>query len=68
MSRPKIYRQNTLVIWIDVENRNIDGLDIIHDSSKTIDPNVEQPEPIVDSDVDRNDVSQKEYPQLQRAP
>ncbi len=31
-------------------------------SSKTIDTNVEQTEPIVDSDVDRNDVSQKELP------
>ncbi len=41
---------------------NFDGFDIIHDSSETIDTNVEQTEPIVDSDVDRNDVSQKELP------
>jgi hypothetical protein len=46
----------------DAENSNIDGLDIIHDSSKTIDTNVEQTEPIVDSDIDRNDVSQTELP------
>ncbi len=46
-------------VTVDVENSNIDGLDIIHDSSKTIDTNVEQTEPIVDSDVDCNDVSQK---------
>jgi hypothetical protein len=44
------------------ENSNIDGLDIIHDSSKTTDANVKQTEPIVDSDVDHNDVSQKELP------
>jgi hypothetical protein len=48
-------------VAVDAENSNIDGLDIIHNSSKTIDTNVEQTEPIVDSDVDRNDVSQKEY-------
>ncbi len=48
-------------VTVDAENSNIDGLDIIHDRSKTIDTNVEQTEPIVDSDVDRNDVSQKNY-------
>jgi hypothetical protein len=47
---------------VDAEKSNIDGLDIIHDSSKTIDTNVKQTEPIVDSDVDRDDVSQKELP------
>jgi hypothetical protein len=45
-----------------MQRSNIDGLDIIHDSSKTIDTNVKQTEPIVDSDVDQNDVSQKELP------
>ncbi len=49
-------------VTVDAENSNIDGLDIIHDSSKTIDTNVEQTEPIVDSDVDCNDVSQKKLP------
>jgi hypothetical protein len=49
-------------VTVDAENSNIDWLDIIHDSSKTIDTNVEQTEPIVDSDVDCNDVSQKELP------
>ncbi len=38
-------------VTVDTENSNIDGLDIIHDSSKTIDTNVKQTEPIVDSDV-----------------
>ena len=47
-------------VTVDAENSNIDGLDIIHDSSNTID--IKQTEPIVDSDVDRNDVSQKELP------
>jgi hypothetical protein len=49
-------------VTVDAENSNIDGLHIIHDSSKTIDTNVKQTEPIVDSDVDHNDVSQKELP------
>jgi hypothetical protein len=49
-------------VTVNAENSNIDGLDIIHDKYKTIDTNVEQTEPIVDSDVDRNDVSQKELP------
>ncbi len=49
-------------VTVDAENSNIDGLDIIHDRSKTIDTNVGQTEPIVDSDVDCNDVSQKELP------
>ncbi len=49
-------------VTVDAENSNIDVLDIIHDSSKTIDTNVKQTEPIVDSDVDPNDVSQKELP------
>ncbi len=49
-------------VTVDTENSNIDGLDFVHDSSKTIDTSVEQTEPIVDSDVDRNDVSQKELP------
>jgi hypothetical protein len=49
-------------VTVDAENCNIDELDIIHDSSKTIDTNVEQTEPIVHSDEDRNDVSQKELP------
>jgi hypothetical protein len=43
-------------VIVDAENSNVDGLDIIHDSSKTIDTNVKQTEPIVDSDVDHNDV------------
>ncbi len=47
-------------VTVDAENSNIDGLDIIHDRSKTIDTNIKQTEPIVDSDVDCNDVSQKE--------
>ncbi len=46
-------------VTVDAENSNIDGLDIIQNSSKTIDTNVKQTEPVVDSDVDRNDVSQK---------
>ncbi len=46
-------------VTVDAENSNIDGLDIIHDSSKPINTNVKQTEPIVDSDVDCNDVSQK---------
>ncbi len=46
-------------VSVNAENSNIDGLDIIHDSSKTIDINVEQTKPIVDADVDCNDVSQK---------
>ncbi len=46
-------------VTVDTENSNIDGLDIIHDSSETIGTNVEQTEPIVDSDVDCDDVSQK---------
>jgi hypothetical protein len=49
-------------VTVDAENSNIDELDIIHDSSKTIDTNVKQTEPIVGSDVDHNDVSQKELP------
>ena len=49
-------------VTVDAENSNNDGLHIIHDSSKTIDTNVEHTEPILDSDVDRNDVSQKELP------
>ena len=49
-------------VTVDAENSNIDGLDIIHDSSETIDTNAEQTEPIVDLDVDCNDVSQKELP------
>jgi hypothetical protein len=44
-------------VTVDAENSKIDGLDIIHDSSKTIDTNVEQTKSIIDSDVDRNDVS-----------
>ncbi len=44
-------------VIVDAENSNIDGLDIITYSSKTIDTNVEQTEPIVDSVVDYNDVS-----------
>ena len=44
-----------------IKDSNIDEPNI-HGSSKTIDTNVEQTEPIVDSDVDRNDVSQKELP------
>ncbi len=49
-------------VTVDADNSNIDGLDIIHGSSKAIDTNVEQTEPIVDSDVNHNDVSQKELP------
>jgi hypothetical protein len=49
-------------VTVDAENKNIDGLDITQDSSKTIDTNVEQTEPIVDSDVDCNDVSHKQLP------
>jgi hypothetical protein len=49
-------------VTVDAENGNIDGIDIMHDSSKTIDTNVEQTEPIVDFDVDHNDVLQKELP------
>ncbi len=43
-------------VTVDAENSNIDELDIIHDSSKTIDTKVEQTESIVDDDVDHNDV------------
>jgi hypothetical protein len=49
-------------VTVDAENSNIDVLDIIYDSSKAIDTNDKQTEPIVDFDVDRNDVSQKELP------
>jgi hypothetical protein len=49
-------------VTVDSENSNIDGLDIIHDSSKTIDTNVEQTEAFVNSDNDCNDVLQKELP------
>jgi hypothetical protein len=49
-------------VTVDAVSSNIDELDIIHDCSKTIDTNVEQTKPIVDSDVDQNDVSQKELP------
>jgi hypothetical protein len=49
-------------VTVDAENSNIDELDIIHDISKTIDTNVEQTDSIVDSDVDHNDVLQKELP------
>jgi hypothetical protein len=49
-------------VIVDAENSNIDGLDTIYDSSKTIDTNVEQTELIVDFDVNRNDVLQKESP------
>ncbi len=50
------------LMLVDAENSNIDRLDIIHHSFKTIAMNVKQTEPIVDSDVDHNDVSQKELP------
>jgi hypothetical protein len=46
-------------VTVDAENSNIDEPDIIHDSSKTIDTNVEQTESMVDDDIDHNDVSQK---------
>ncbi len=46
-------------VTVDAENSNIDEPDIIYDSFKTIDPNVEQTESMVDDDVDHNDVSQK---------
>ncbi len=46
-------------VTVEEENSSIDGLDIIHDSSKTIDTNIKQTEPVVDSDVDCNDVLQK---------
>ncbi len=49
-------------VIVDAENSNNNGLDIIHDSSKTIDTNDKQTEPIVESVVDCNDVSQKELP------
>ncbi len=49
-------------VTVDAENSNIDEPDIIHDSSKTIDTNVEQTESMVDDDDDHNDVSQKELP------
>ncbi len=49
-------------VIVDAENSNIDGLHIIHDSSKTIDTNVKHTEPIVDFDVDCNDLLQKELP------
>jgi hypothetical protein len=44
-------------VQIDAENSNIDKPDIIHDSSKTNDANVEQIESMVDDDVEQNDVS-----------
>ncbi len=47
------------VVIVQAENSAIDGLGIIHDSSKTIDTNVEQIESIVGFDVDCDDVSQK---------
>jgi hypothetical protein len=50
------------VLIVDAENSAIDGLDIIHHSSKTTDTNVEQTESFVDFDVDCNDVLQKELP------
>ncbi len=50
------------VLMVDAENIAIDGLDIIHDSSKTTDTNVEQIESIVNFDVDHNDVLQKKLP------
>jgi hypothetical protein len=49
-------------VTVDAENSNIAELDIIHDSSKTIDTYVEQTESIADSDVHHNDVLQKELP------
>jgi hypothetical protein len=48
-------------VTVDAENSNIDEPDIIHDSSKTIDTNVEETKSMVDDDVDHNDVSQKDY-------
>jgi hypothetical protein len=45
-------------VTVDAENSNIAEFDIIYDSSKTIDTNVEQTESIADSDVHHNDVSQ----------
>ncbi len=42
---------------IDVENTNVDGPNIIHDSSKINDANAEQTESMVDDDVEQNDVS-----------
>jgi hypothetical protein len=50
------------VVIVEVENSAIDGLGIIHDSSKTIDTNVEQVESIVGFVGDCDDVLQKELP------
>jgi hypothetical protein len=47
---------------VNAENSNINEPDIIHDSSRTIDTNVEQTESMVDDAVEHNDVSQKELP------
>jgi hypothetical protein len=49
-------------VTVNAENGNIDEPDIIHDSSKTIDTNVEQTESMVDDDVKHNDVSQNKLP------
>ena len=50
------------VVIVEAENSAIDGLGIIHDSSKTIDTNVEQIESIVGFDGECDDVLQKELP------
>ncbi len=55
-------------VQIEVENSNIDEPDIIHDSSKTNDWNAEQTEPIVDDDVEQNDVSRSIIQGLQTKP
>jgi hypothetical protein len=49
-------------VKVDAEECNIDEPDIIHENSKTIDPNAEQTESMVDNDVEHNDVSLKELP------
>ena len=50
------------VVIVEAENSAIDGLGIIHDSSKTIDTNVEQIESIFGFDGECDDVLQKELP------
>jgi hypothetical protein len=50
------------VVIAEAEISAIDGLGIIHDSSKTIDTNVEQKESIVGFDGECDDVLQKELP------
>ncbi len=50
------------VVIVEAKNSTIDGLGIIHDSSKTIDTNVEQIESIVGFDGECDDVLQKELP------